>query len=62
MNQQELEKEYNEFFAKWFNKFIEFSKDFDKLSRENKNRFHDAVVKNMPAGMVNIARFLNTKF
>ena len=61
MNQQELEKE-NEFSAKWLKKVLEFSKDFDKVSRENKNRFHDTVVKNMPAGMINIATFLNTKF
>ena len=62
MNQQELEKEYNEFFTKWFNKVQEFSKDFSDLSRENKRKFQDAVAKNVPVGIANITNFLNTKF
>lgn len=62
MNQQQLEKEYCEFVEKWFEKIQEFSRDFDKLSCENERKFQVAVAKSMPAGMLNILDFLNTKF
>ena len=62
MNEQDLDKEYIKFTEKWADKIHEFSEDFNKLSSENKAKFQKFFAQTMPAGIVNISKFLSTKF
>lgn len=62
MNQEEIDKEYNDFIAKLSKKEKEFLDDFNKLSPENKRRFQNIVATTFPGGMAGLYQFLNTKF
>lgn len=62
MNQQDIEKEYNEFIVKFTKTGKELLDGFNKLSAENKKRFQNIVGTTFPGGMVGLFNFLNTRF
>lgn len=62
MNQYELDKEYNEFVAKFAKAGKDLVNDFNNLSTENKRKFQMLLKSCSLKSIADFSNFLNTKF